>query len=261
MELNMDFLREYENLMNEDVEKALEFCINTLEESNNPEIYIYIGECYMALNLFEEAIEAIDKGLKEGSVNINFAKSLKGESLFYLEKYEESKEIFLELLKERPNSFFSIAYLTDIDIKLGNYKEGVERAEEALKKNKLDSKDSAYIEVNIGWIKLKYLNKEDEALNHFNHALDLDNNLWNAYIGFAEYYLRKEEYFKAIDNFEKAIDLGENTLDVYFGMGLAYKGLGQLEDALEYFKVVYNADESYEEAKKEIELIESVQSN
>ena len=61
MELNMDFLREYENLMNEDVEKALEFCINTLEESNNPEIYIYIGECYMALNLFEEAIEAIDK--------------------------------------------------------------------------------------------------------------------------------------------------------------------------------------------------------
>jgi hypothetical protein len=40
-------------------------------------------------------------------------------------------------------------------------------------------------------------------------------------------------------------------------MGLAYKGLGQLEDALEYFKVVYNADDSYEEAKREIDLIEN----
>lgn len=257
MELNMDFLREYENLMNEDVEKALEFCKEILEKSKNPEVYIYIGECYMALNEFEEAIVAIDKGLAEGSVNINFAKSLKGESLFYLERYEESKDIFLELLKERPNSFFSIAYLTDIDIKLGNYKEGVERAEKALSNNKLDGKDSAYIEVNIGWIKLKYLNKEDEALNHFKHALELDDNLGTAYIGFAEYYMRKEDYCKAIENYESAIDLGENTLDVYFGMGLAYKGLGQLEDALEYFKVVYNADDSYEEAKREIDLIEN----
>lgn len=258
MELNMDFLREYENLMNEDVEKALEFCINTLKESNNPEVYIYIGECYMALNEFEEAIEAIDKGIANGSVNINFAKSLKGESLFYLERYEESKEIFLGLLKERPNSFFSIAYLTDIDIKLGNYKEGIERAEKALVNSNLDSKDSAYIEVNIGWIKLKYLNKEEEALENFNHALELDYNLGTAYIGFAEYHLRKEEYFKAIENYEKAIDLGENTLDVYFGMGLAYKGIGQLEDALEYFKVVYSADETYKDAFMEIKEIEKV---
>lgn len=256
MELSMEFLRQYEDLMNEDVEKALEFSIKTLEESKNPEVYIYIGECYMSLNCFEEAINSIDKGLINGSININFAKSLKGESLFYLERYEESKEIFLGLLKDRPNSFFSIAYLTDIDIKLGNYKEGVERAEKALASKNLDSKDSAYIEVNIGWIKLKYLNKEEEALKNFRHAIELDPNLGTAYIGFAEYYLRNEEYFKAIESFEKAIDLGENTLDVYFGMGLAYKKLGQLEDALEYFKVVYSADPSNENALSEIKAIE-----
>lgn len=257
MELSMEFLRQYEDLMNEDVEKALKFSIKTLEESKNPEVYIYIGECYMSLNCFEEAINSIDKGLINGSININFAKSLKGESLFYLERYEESKEIFLELLKERPNSFFSIAYLTDIDIKLGNYKEGVERAEKALASKNLDSKDSAYIEVNIGWIKLKYLNKEEEALNNFRYAIELDQNLGTAYIGFAEYYLRNEEYFNAIESFEKAIDLGENTLDVYFGMGLAYKKLGQLEDALEYFKIVYSADKSYIDAKNEIDLIQN----
>ena len=38
-------------------------------------------------------------------------------------------------------------------------------------------------------------------------------------------------------------------------MGLAYKALGELEDALEYFKVVYSADESYKEAKEQIDLL------
>ena len=256
MELSMDFLRKYEDLMNEDVEKALDFSNKTLEKTQNTELYIYIGECYMALNRFEEAIDSIDKGLNNGSKNVNFAKSLKGESLFYLERYEESKEIFNELLKERPNSFFSIAYLTDIDINLGNYEEGVKRAEEVLKDKRLDDKDSAYIEVNLGWIKLKYLNRGEEALRHFNHALELDDTLGTAYIGFAQYYLNENEYFKAVENFERAIDLGENTLDVYLGMGKAYKGLGQLEDALEYFKVVYGADPSNEEAFKEITAIE-----
>ena len=256
MELSMEFLREYENLMNDDVEKALQFCSKTLGETNNPELYIYIGECYMALNCFEEAINSIETGLEKGSVNINFAKSLKGEALFYLEKYEESKDVFTELLKERPNSFFAIAYLTDIDINLGNYEEGVKRAEEVLRENRLDSKDSAYIEVNLGWIKLKYLNREKEALEHFSHAIKLDDTLGTAYIGFAEYYVNQKEYFKAIENFEKAIDLGENTLEVYYGMGIAYKNLGQLEDALEYFKVVYNADPGNDNALSEINDIE-----
>ena len=39
-------------------------------------------------------------------------------------------------------------------------------------------------------------------------------------------------------------------------MGLAYKGIGQLEDALEYFKVVYSADETYKDAFMEIKEIE-----
>ena len=34
MELNKDFLEKYNNLMNEDVELALEFSLNALKESN-----------------------------------------------------------------------------------------------------------------------------------------------------------------------------------------------------------------------------------
>ena len=34
------------------------------------ELYIYMGECYMALNCFEEAIEAIDMGITMDAVNV-----------------------------------------------------------------------------------------------------------------------------------------------------------------------------------------------
>ena len=210
----------------------------------------------MALNNYEEAVVSINKAIKNNTRNINFANSLKGEALFYLGKYEESKKVFLNLLKENPNSFFSIAYLTDIDINLGNYLEGIERAEKALEEKRLDIKDSAYIEVNIGWIKLKYLNDLEGAYNHFSTATNSDKELGTAYVGFGEYYLIKEEYQKAIENYEMAIELYENTIDVYLVIAKDYKGLWQLEDALEYFKVVYNADLENEYALNEIKNIE-----
>lgn len=257
MELYNEFLQKYEELMNEDVQSALDYCVATLEKNNNPELYIYIGECNMALNDYEEALATFDRAIKEGCKNVNFAKSLKGEALFYLDRYEESKEIFNELLEINPNSFFAVAYLTDIDINLGNYEEGISRAEKVLSEKRLDEKDSAYIEVNIGWIKLKYLKNKEGALDNFSHALALDPALGTAYIGLGCYYLEENDFVKSLDNYETALDLGENTLDVYLGIGLSYKGLGQLEDALEYFNVVYNADPSNEKAISEIRDIES----
>ena len=55
MELNKDFLEKYNNLMNEDVELALEFSLNALKESNNVDFYAYVADCYMSLDEFDKA--------------------------------------------------------------------------------------------------------------------------------------------------------------------------------------------------------------
>lgn len=252
MEINKQFTENFEKLMSENAAEALAYAMKIQEENDNPELHVYIADALMALDDFAGAVEEINEGLAKGIKNKAFANSLKGEALFYLGRYEESREVFLEILAENPNSFFAVAYLTDIDINLKNYTEGIERAEKVLASNTLNSRDAAYIQTNIGWINLKYLGKEEEAFVNFNNAKKLDDTLGTIYIGLGVYYLNKEEYEKALENFEKAIELDEGTVEVYFNIGKCYKAMGQLEDAFEYFKIVKQYDENYPGIKEEL---------
>lgn len=258
MELNKDFLEKYNNLMNEDVELALEFSLNALKESNNVDFYAYIADCYMSLDEFDKAVNALNVGLSNNCTNSTYAKSLLGESLFYLNKFEESKAVFEDLRLENSNSFFVTAYLMDININLNKYEEAIKLGEDILNSNILNSNDTAYILVNLGWINLKYLSNKDKALEYFNKALDFDKNIGRAYIGLAEYYFSIEDYNNSLVNYEKAIDLQEGTIDVYFGIAMCYKALKQYDDALSYLHIVHDADNTNETYIKEIREIEKL---
>ena len=258
MDLNKDFLEKYNDLMNEDVELALEFSLNALKESNNADFYAYIADCYMSLDDFDKAVNTLKIGLSNNCSNSTYAKSLLGESLFYLNNFEESKSVFENLKLENPNSFFVTAYLIDININLNKYEEAIKLGIDILKSNVLDSNDTAYILVNLGWINLKYLNNKDKALEYFNKALELDKNIGRAYIGLAEYYFSIEDYNSALVNYEKAIDLQEGTIDVYFGIAMCYKALKQYDDALSYLHIVHDADNTNEIYIKEIREIENL---
>ncbi|MBQ8997339.1 MAG: tetratricopeptide repeat protein [Clostridium sp.] len=258
MELNKEFLEKYNDLMNEDVELALEFSLNALKESNNADFYAYIADCYMSLDDFDKAVNTLKIGLSNNCSNSTYAKSLLGESLFYLNNFEESKSVFENLKLENPNSFFVTAYLIDININLNKYEEAIKLGIDILKSNVLDSNDTAYILVNLGWINLKYLNNKDKALEYFNKALELDKNIGRAYIGLAEYYFSIEDYNSALVNYEKAIDLQEGTIDVYFGIAMCYKALKQYDDALSYLHIVHDADNTNEIYIKEIREIENL---
>ncbi|WP_133016205.1 tetratricopeptide repeat protein [Clostridium cuniculi] len=258
MELNKDFLEKYNDLMNEDVELALEFSLNALKESNNADFYAYIADCYMSLDDFDKAVNTLKIGLSNNCSNSTYAKSLLGESLFYLNNFEESKSVFENLKLENPNSFFVTAYLIDININLNKYEEAIKLGIDILNSNVLDSNDTAYILVNLGWINLKYLNNKDKALEYFNKALELDKNIGRAYIGLAEYYFSIEDYNSALVNYEKAIDLQEGTIDVYFGIAMCYKALKQYDDALSYLHIVHDADNTNEIYIKEIREIENL---
>ena len=258
MELNKEFLEKYNNLMSEDVELALDFSLNALKESNNSDFYAYIADCYMSLDEFNKAVEILEKALSNTCNNSTYAKSLLGESLFYLNKLEESKSVFESLKLENPNSFFVIAYLIDININLNKYAEAITLGENILNSKVLDSKDTAYILVNLGWINLKYLNNNDKALKYFNKAIEIDENIGRAYIGLAEYYFNIGKYTDSLINYEKAIDLQEGTIDVYFGIAMCYKALKQYDDALSYLHIVHDADNTNETYIKEIREIEKL---
>lgn len=258
MNLNKDFLEKYDILMNEDVELALEFSLNALKESNNVDFCAYVADCYMSLEDYDKAIEILKEALYKKCNNATYAKSLLGESLFYLSRFEESKTVFEDLKLENPDSFFVSAYLIDININLAKYDEAIKIGKDILNANTLDKNDTAYILVNLGWINLKYLNNIDESLEYFNKALKVDENIGRAYIGLGEYYFIIGEYNKALVNFEKAIDMQEGTIDVYFKIALCYKALKQYEDALSYMNIVHEADPTNEIYVDELNQLETL---
>ena len=100
MEIREEFLWGYAEKLEEDAATALAYAMEELENSKNPEIHVYVADALMALDDYEGAVEENNEALEKNIVNVNYAKSLKGEALFYLERYEELKDQ-IEKLKAR----------------------------------------------------------------------------------------------------------------------------------------------------------------
>lgn len=221
------FKKKYEKLIEEDVDSALKYAIDSFELNGEVDILLYIADALMANEEFESANEYIDKALRENCTDKFFAYSLKGETLFYLEKYKESRDAFNKVIKIKENNFFSTVYLVDIDIAEGKYLDAIGLIDKVLKSETLNIYDSAFMETKKGWIIFKYLGKQEDAYSLFKDALDKDEMCATAYVGLGSYYLYKENYEKAIENYEKAIELGETYSIVFEGLDKAREMRGK----------------------------------
>lgn len=221
-----EFKERYEKFMEEDVDLALEYALDSFKTIGNADILVYIGEALMSNEDFEGANEAIDNALSENCEDKLLAYSLKGEALFYLDKYKESRDSFNEVIKQDVNSFFATVYLVDIDIAEGKYLDGIIKIDTILNSKSLNSEDTAFMETKKGWIMFKYLEKQEEAYNLFKGSILKDENCGTAYVGLGSYYLYKKNYEKSINNYEKALDLGEGSSIVYEGLEKARRKRG-----------------------------------
>lgn len=212
------FMEKFESLMEEEIEEAINFCLEEIKKKNNPDFYVYLGEGYMANEDYNLAVHIIKNALDKGCTNKILALSLLGEGLFYLEKYEESKEVFNELLKYQEHSFFAFVYLIDIETIRKKYNEAERLGEEILLINKLNNEDSAFIYSKLAWIRLKYLNKDRQAYDNLQNAIRLDKECGTSYVALGYYFLKNNEYEKAIENYEKSLFLGEDFDEIYEGL-------------------------------------------
>lgn len=224
------FKEKYEQLIEDDVDKALEYCMESLELSKSADIYVYIGDALMINEDFEDAVKAISKGIKENCVNKLWAYSLKGEALFYLDRYKESREAFNEVRKSNINNFFACVYLIDIDIVECKYIDGINRLDLILNSNTLNNEDEAFMKTKKGWIMFKYLESQEAAYILFKEALNKDKFCATAYVGLGCYYLYKNEYVKSIKNYENALELGEDSYIVYEGLEQAKEKRGNINE-------------------------------
>jgi len=90
---------------------------------------------------------------------------------------------------------------------------------------------------------LTFMGRFEEAIRHYEIALDLDPFSLQINMNLATTYYLRGEYDRAINHLIKTCELEPNYMPTHFVLGSAYVQQGRLQEAIEEFKFIYKLDE------------------
>lgn len=156
--------------------------------------------------------------------------------LIYISKedYEEAKTYYNEVIDLDQNSYYAYANLAIIYSRQSDFKTALNQINTALTLN--PSIPQFYL------IKGEILSadrQDTEALKVLSECISRWSNLADAYYKRGELYLKQKQYLDAVADFSMAVSGG--IVEANFGMGYAYNGLTQYDDAINAFKAYQNS--------------------
>ncbi|NOR44642.1 MAG: tetratricopeptide repeat protein [Candidatus Delongbacteria bacterium] len=163
--------------------------------------YLSIGDVYIKLFRFAEALTIFNKLINLSALRFPAAYSKRGEIYLGMNDYNKAaKEMEIAIALEP------------------NYAE-------------------AYNNLGILYTKLK---QTDKALDSFQQAISVDPNYYRPYYLIARLYRKSTKYDQALANYTKAVKLNPSNPDSYYNRGLIYYLTGKYSKAIkEYSKAIY----------------------
>ncbi len=224
----------------EDYDRAATFL------DKKPEVFYEAGRLYYELADYEKAIDRLDKSI---SLKRNYVEpyQVKANVLIAQERYEEALEVSENALtlKETTYNFFLHGTVNE---KMGNLEVAEEDFVDAI------AEDNRHVPslLAIADVRLR-LGKTDLALQNVDRAIQIENDLLEAYVIRSKVYVGKLDYPNAIDDVSKAIMLNPEDTAMYFLRGCFYQDFTQHANAVgDFTKVLIlqpdNADALYKRA-------------
>ena len=90
--------------------------------------------------------------------------------------------------------------------------------------------------------------EQDKAIQHFNKAMELKPDFFQAYNNRGVAYNKKDEFDRAIKDLNKAIELNSNLAEAYNNRGVAYDGKGEIDTAIHNYSKAIERKPVYAEA-------------
>ena len=115
--------------------------------------------------------------------------------------------------------------------------------------NKAPGKHRAHL--NLG-IELKNSNRLDEAISHYQKALQLEPNYAEAYYNLGNAFILQGDFKKATENFFKALALTPEDVDTHYNLGYTLAKLWQFDKAVYHYSEAIRLKPDFMEARKEL---------
>ena len=144
----------------------------------------------------------------------------------------------------------------------------IEKADEARENGNLDKALAIYSEAKIKepdnsevLFKMGYTlslqERDEEALEYFKEALELDNDNPFTHQAMASIYRKEGEYTSAQEHLESSLKLNSDDRVTFYNYGNLLLDMNELEKAKEMYTKALEIDPNFSEAKSELEKLSS----
>lgn len=246
--------------------EAYKKSLELLEEGSCDDIYSSIGIEYMLLHKYETAVKYLIKGLK-GCPDIAEQYTEITNCYFFLNKKDEAISFFKKEIDDNPYSINAWMALGNCYLRMQLLEKAIENYEYALAIDQHYEK--AYTNIatiyneldryqdSIDFIEEAFRNKVEkpilyclygeamaktgnklEAVNNFKKAIELDENIAEAYAGMGFVFCDEEEHESAIKFLKRAHQLAPYNMDYVFVLVEQHNKLGKYKTSLKYLKEI-----------------------
>ncbi len=191
-------------------------------------LFLSIGLCYAQNVAGQSTTKGVDYAAqgKFKEANEEFARALKVDPSFGPAK--RASKVMKDVSDQKIESQTAVHYFKGISYAIkGQYDQAISHYNQAIEINPTFA--NAYISRGVAYAQSR--GQYDQAISDFSKAIEIRPQFAKAYKDRGSAYYKKGQYDQAISDYSKAIEINPRFADAYFNRAVAYYSKGEYEKA------------------------------
>ncbi len=235
-------------------DEALEIYLRTIDKAPGfTPLYCLLGDVYLALGRFEDAITEYKMAIWLDTLNIPAYKHL---CQAYEEQgdFDSAVEIYNKILKITPNLPEVHANLANILYVKGDVKGAISHFQTAVTLNPRKNWTSV-VNQTLGFVFQESSNDIDAAISSYQSAYLLTPEDIDVYINLGSAFYDKEDIENALAVYRNALELDPTNARIHCNLGFLHWGRGDLDEAVTEYELAIKYDPNYDIAYNNLGVI------
>lgn len=236
------------------LDTAIDLYIKTIDKAPGfVPLYCLLGDAYLAMGHFEDAITEYKMAIWLDSLNIPAYRHL---SQAYEEQgdYDRAIETYQKLISIMPTVPDFHSNLANLYYIKGEFKLAVAQYQTAITLNP-NKKWTSIIAQTLGFVYQENQNDLDAAICAYQNAYTMTPEDIDIYINLGSAFYDKEDFDNALSVYRKALELDPTNAKIHCNLAFLHWGKGNTNEAIKEYELAIKYDENYDIAYNNLGVI------